>query len=418
MSVRKQSKQDLARALHPKYLKANRKEKGRMLDEFVEVTRYNRNYAKTLLLHGKGKKPTTNCVGRRVGQRLHLGHRGRPAVYGPAVIQALHVAAEATGWICGKRLAPFLEELVPLLEGEGAISLFASERETLLRISAATIDRKLAPSRALHKPKGVCTTKPGSLLRPQIPIRTYTPWDEERPGFMEVDLVAHCGGNGAGDFLYTLNMVDVATGWTECVGVAGKGQRAVFEALQRARRRLPFPLLGLDSDNGSEFINDHLVRYCQGEAITFTRCRAYHKNDQAHVEQKNGSVVRQLVGYDRYCTLAALAQLGRVYQLVRLYVNAYLPLMKLTHKERQGSRVSKRYDVPRTPYRRAVEAGVVSSEARTHFEGLLQGVAPGPLSLRRKLVAELEKLWSLSSEACALRLGVEMSTTPVARSVR
>ncbi len=393
MKVRKESKQDLAKALHPKYLKASRNEKGRLLDEFVEVTGYHRNYAKYILLHGpaipRGRLDT------RTGVRKHAG--GRPPVYGTAVIQALCVAAEATGWICGKRLVGVLPELMSALQQEGALSLFASERAALLSMSAATIDRKLARERARHKPKGVCTTKPGTLLRSQVPIRTYTPWDEQQPGFLEIDLVAHCGESTAGTYLCTLNCVDVATGWTECVAVANKGQGAVFTALQLVRQRLPFPLLGIDSDNGAEFINDHLIRYCQEERITFTRCRPYRKNDQAHVEQKNGSVVRQLVGYERYTSPAALKQLGRVYELARLHVNAYLPVMKLVGKEREGARVHKRYDVPSTPYRRALQAGVLSSDAQGCLQTQLRHVAPGPLSLRHQLLTELEKLWNLSA---------------------
>jgi hypothetical protein len=392
MRVKTESKQDLARALHPKYLKANRAQKGRMLDEFVEVTNYNRNYAKQILLHGL---PLPNGrIDPRTGTRRHAG--GRPAVYGPVVLQALCVIAEATGWICGKRLVGVLPELVAALEQEGALCLFGSEREALLSMSAATIDRKLACERARHKPKGACTTKPGTLLRSQVPVRTYTPWDEQQPGFLEIDLVAHCGESTAGTYLCTLNCVDVATGWTECVAVANKGQAAVFAALQLVRERLPFPLLGIDSHNGSEFINDHLIRYCQAERITFTRCRPYRKNDQAHVEQKNGSVVRQLVGYERYITPAALAQLGRVYELTRLHVNAYLPVMKLTGKKRQGAKIRKRYDTPATPYRRALAAGVLSSEAQAHFHNQLRAASEGPLALRHQLLTELDKLWTLS----------------------
>lgn len=398
MRVRKESKQDLAKALHPKYLKANRIQKGRLLDEFVEVTGYHRNYAKKLLLHGP---PTP--TGRRdllTGMRKHAG--GRPPVYTPSVIQALQLAAEATGWICGKRLVAAMPELVNALEQEGALCVFEAERAALLKMSASTIDRRLAPTRRLHKPKGACTTKPGTLLRSQVPVRTYTPWDEQQAGFVEVDLVAHCGESTAGVYLCTLNAVDVATGWTECVAVANKGQRAVFEALQLMRKRLPFPLLGIDSDNGAEFINAHLIRYCQQEQITFTRCRPYKKNDQAHVEQKNGSVVRQLVGYDRYTTSAALEQLGRVYELTRLHVNAYLPVMKLVGKRREGSKVSKRYDAPQTPYKRAMQAGVLSLEEQCRFQAELRTAAAGPLSLRRQLLAELDKLWSLFGNSATL----------------
>jgi hypothetical protein len=314
-------------------------------------------------------------------------------VYGPAVTAALAVAAEATGWICGKRLAPVLPELVAALEAEGALRLMPDARVALLGVSAATIDRRLAAARARAAPRGLGTTKPGSLLKRQVPIRTYTPWDDQRPGFVEIDLVAHCGTTTAGSYLVTLDVVDVATGWTECVGVANKGQAAVFAALERARARLPFPLLGIDSDNGSEFLNAHLVRYCQQEELTFTRCRAYHKNDQAHAEEKNWSVVRRLVGYDRYESAAALAQLERVYALVRVSVNGWLPVMKLIAKERDGATVHKHYDVPQTPVRRALAAGAVADAARQAFE--TRRAAQGPLALRRQLDAALDRLWAL-----------------------
>lgn len=219
MRVKKESKQDLARALHPKYLKAGRTDKGRILNEFVEVTGYNRNYAKHLLSHGP--PVPSGRVDRLTGTRRHAG--GRPTIYSGTVVQALCVVAEATGWICGKRLVGVLPELVAALEQEGALSLFACEREALLSMSAATIDRKLARVRAQHKPKGVCTTKPGTLLRSQVPIRTYTPWNEQQPGFLEIDLVAHCGESTAGTYLCTLNCVDVATGyWVDRVRGGGR----------------------------------------------------------------------------------------------------------------------------------------------------------------------------------------------------
>ena len=382
MGVEQRSKQDVAAKLRGRYLAADREEKGRLLDEFVALTDYHRKYAMALLRHGP---PQGAARGRGAG---------RPLVYGPAVVAALRVAAEATGWICGKRLSPFMPELVPALEQEGALRLSEAERAALLGMSAATIDRRLKIARIGEKPpRGLATTKPGSLLRKQVPIRTFTPWDEQRCGFVEIDLVAHCGSSTAGSYLCTLDMVDVATGWTECDAVIDKSQKAVFAALERLRARLPFPLLGIDSDNGSEFINEQLVRWCHREKITFTRCRAYHKDDQAHVEQKNWSVVRQLIGYDRYEGGAALAQMRRVYELVRLEVNGYLPVMKLISKEREGAKVRKKYDVPKTPYRRAVAAGAMQEEARAHFEGLM--AQWGPLSLRRRLETEVERLWTL-----------------------
>lgn len=201
------------------------------------------------------------------------------------VVGALRVVAEESGWLCGKRLAPFLEELVPGLEGEGQLRLGAADRERLLGMSAATIDRRLRPFRLQLRPHGRSTTKPATLLKQQVPVQTSTPWEDQRPGFVEIDLVAHCGLSTAGHYLNTLTVTDVATGWTECMGVWGKGQAAVFGGLETVRRRLPFPLLGIDSDNGSESLNTHLVRYCTSERLTFTRSRPSWKNDQAHVEQ-------------------------------------------------------------------------------------------------------------------------------------
>jgi len=287
--------------------------------------------------------------------------------------------------------------LVPALEAEGALRLSPQTRGLVLGLSAATLDRRLASERRSHKPHGLATTKPGSLLKRQIPLRTFTPWDEEQPGFLEIDLVAHCGTSTAGKYLCTLTMVDIATGWTECRALADKGQDSVYAAITEVRERLPFPLLGLDSDNGSEFINEKLLRYCQRERLTFTRCRAYQKNDQAHVEQKNWSVVRQEIGYDRYASAAALVQLRRVYELLRLQINLVLPVMKLVGKEREGARVRKRYDVPKTPYQRAVAAGVVPTAAQTQLEQLL--TAQGPLGRRRAVDAALTQLWRLRERA-------------------
>lgn len=390
MGVRRESKHEVLVAFQGRYHPAHRREKGRLLDEVVAVTGYHRKYALTLLRHGlpPGK-----------GARARGGH---PVVYGPDVLAALAVVAEATGWICGKRLAPFLPEVVPALEREGALHLTPAVRQALQRVSAATLDRRLAALRRRAKPRGLATTKPGTLLKQQVPVRTYTPWDEQRPGFMEVDLVAHCGTTTAGSYLCTLVAVDVATGWTECVALSHKSQEAAFAALERVRARLPFPLLGIDSDNGSEFLNGHLVRYCQQERLTFTRCRAYHKNDQAHVEQKNWSVVRRLVGYDRYEGPAAQAHLERVYELVRPYVNAFQPVMKLVGKEREGATVRKRYDTPQTPYRRALGAGVLTEVAREVWDQVV--TTQGPLGLRRRLDTALERLWALrvGSPATAL----------------
>jgi len=237
-------------------------------------------------------------------------------------------------------------------------------------------------------------TKPGSLLKSSIPIRTFADWQEDRPGFLEVDLVSHCGESTEGFYLTTLCAVDVASGWSECVGVWGKGQERVGGAVHRLRQRLPFPLLGLDSDNGSEFINQHLYNYCKRERITFTRSRSYKKNDSCHVEQKNWSVVRRLIGYDRYSSKAALEALNRVYDLTRLYVNFFQPVMKLVEKTRHGARVHKVYDTAQTPYQRLLNARVLTETKRQELAATYYRL--NPVTLLRQINNNLERLWDLA----------------------
>jgi hypothetical protein len=297
----------------------------------------------------------------------------------------------ASDWLCGKRLAPFLPELVPALVEEGVLALRPAERALLVGLSAATIDRRLRPFRLQRRGQGWGTTKPGTLLKQQVPVRTYTPWADQRPGFLEIDLVAHCGPTTEGFYLNTLDATDVCTGWTECAGVWGKGQRAVFAALEAIRARLPFPLLGLDSDNGGEFLNAHLVRFCTAHEITFTRSRPYWKDDQAHVEQKHWSVVRKLVGYGRYESEAALAQLNRVYELLRIWTNFWQPSLKPIAKERDDAtgKTRKTYDEARTPYRRLLASGVLDAAPEQALAETFAAV--GPAALHRRLAAAVER---------------------------
>ena len=220
--------------------------------------------------------------------------------------------------------------------------------------------RLLAPARAQRPARGLATTRAGSWLKGEIPIRTFAEWDDVQPGFLEIDLVAHCGSTTEGFYLCTLCAVDIATAWIELEAVWGKGQERVGAAIHRVRAQLPMPLLGLDSDNGSEFINHHLYAYCQRHAITFTRSRAWKKNDNAHVEQKNGAIVRGLVGYDRFATKAAHAQLAAVYRVARLHINFFQPVQKLVSKTRVGARAVRRYDRAQTPWQRLCAANVLS----------------------------------------------------------
>jgi hypothetical protein len=380
MAVRQQSKHELAAALQGRYVKAGRQEKGQLLDEFVAATGYHRKWALGLLRQGPP-------VSRR-------GQGGRPRVYSAVVVGALRQVWEASGELCGKRLAPFMAELVPALEAEDALRVTAPVREQLLRMSAATIDRRLRPFR-LQQRRGLGTTKPGTLLKQQVPVHTYTPWDEQRLGFVEIDLVAHCGMTTAGHHVNTLTVTDVATGWTECAAVWGKGQAAVCGALEQIRERLPFPLLGIDADNGSEFLNAHLVRWCEQERLTFTRGRPYWKNDQAHVEQKNWSVVRRLLGYDRYETEAERTLLQRVYQWLRLWTNHWQPVLKLTGKERVGAKVRKQYDPAQTPYRRVLAGNGLAPDARARLEH--EHAAYGPTTVWKEVETARAALWRLPS---------------------
>ena len=366
-------------AVRERYLTAGKKEKGRILDEFVLVTGYHRKAA-IRLLHRDGSR-------RRK-------RRGRQRRYGQEVVDALRKVWEASDRLCSKRLKPFLGELVRVMRQQGELAINAKVEAELSQMSAATIDRMLRPWRRMGGRRGFSTTKPGSLLKSSIPIRTFADWQENKPGFMEVDLVAHCGESSEGFYLNTLCAVDVASGWLECMGVWGKGQERVGAAVHRVRQRLPFPLLGLDSDNGSEFINQHLYRYCQREGIAFTRSRSYKKNDSCHVEQKNGNVVRRVVGYDRYSSWAALERLNMVYDCLRLYVNFFQPVMKLVTKTRPGAKVHKVYDEARTPYQRLLESSVLTEVKRGELAAAYHGL--NPVMLLKQINGHLEKLWTLA----------------------
>jgi hypothetical protein len=375
----KQGKQELLKAIRPRYRKANKREKSLILDEFVAATRYNRKYAIQLLRNGQS----------RPSQKK----RGRRLIYGPDVVAALVQVWEACGHLCGKRLKPFLPDMVEALERHGELKLAPETRSKLLQMSASTIDRRLKGARSKLAYRGRSTTKPGTLLKNAIPIRTFADWDEQRPGFVEMDLVAHCGTSAVGEFLHTLNVVDIDTRWTEPVALPNKGQKATFEGIQTMRHRLPFPLLGIDSDSGGEFVNYHLFNYCQDEQITFTRARPYKKNDQAHVEQRNWTVVRQVVGYARYESPEALKLLNIIYEDLRLFVNFFQPVMKLESKTRMGSKVRKKYDMARTPYQRVQASSDVEKDVKQQLHDVY--LALNPAELRRRIDANLAKLWRL-----------------------
>lgn len=263
-------------------------------------------------------------------------------------------------------------------------------KRLLTGMSRATIDRCLKKARLTHPQHGLSTTKPGSLLKQAIPVRTFTPWEEERPGFLEIDLVAHCGQSVEGVYLNTLTATDLATGWTECRALPNKTQAVVSQAIETMRHDLPFPLLGLDSDNGSEFINDNLYRYCITQQITFTRSRPYQKNDQARVEQKNWSVVRHTVGYDRLESPEELALLTAIYADLRLYINFFQPVLKLIAKERLDGKTIRTYDQAQTPYRRVLALDSLPLQIKARLTA--QYVQLNPVTLRSSIDAKVAQL--------------------------
>jgi hypothetical protein len=295
-----------------------------------------------------------------------------------------------------------LPEYVAALERHGELVLDAETRRLLLRISPATADRLLKRARERSRPHGLSTTKPGTLLKHAIPIRTFADWDDAKPGFTEVDLVAHCGATTRGEYLNSLNMVDVKTRWTEFVPLINKSQATVTAGIDQCRQRLPYALLGLDSDNGSEFINNDLKRYCELRQITFTRCRPYKKNDQAYIEQKNWTAIRQTVGYDRYEGHAAYDRLTALYEPLRLYINFFQPVMVLVSKERDGAKVKRCYDQAQTPYQRVLEAPEVADEVKDRLRQ--QYSTLNPAALLRQIQMHLDALWKLANNpaACAV----------------
>jgi hypothetical protein len=260
-------------------------------------------------------------------------------------------------------------------------------------MSAATIDRRLKGAKVLASFRGRSHTKPGSLLKSQIPIRTWSEWNDGRPGFVEIDLVGHEGGNSFGEFCFTLTMTDIATGWTVNRSVKNKAAIVVAEAIEHARLVFPFPILGIDSDNGSEFINAHLFDYCTENKITFTRSRPGNKNDGAHVEQKNWTHVRELVGYLRFDSPSELVVLNRIWELDRVFTNLLLTQQKLVRRERIGSKVIKRHDAAATPLERVIRSGVLSSHQRGTITRARNRLQPGELQREiARLCDQLERL--------------------------
>ena len=364
--------------------KTNKADKGRILDEFCKTYRCHRKHALRLL---NGPKPGTARPAR--------SPRSSPYTSG-RFLDILEAAWSASGYLCGQRLKPALELWLPAIRERFKLS--ASEERLLLSISAPTIDRRLKPRKSVLRKRIYGTTRPGLLLKHQIPIKTDC-WDVDRPGFMEVDLVSHSGDCAEGLFAHTLNLTDVFTGWVERRCVLGKGQTGVLQAIDDVRRQLPFPLLGIDSDNGSEFINDQLYRYCQTTPkLQFTRGRPYKKDDNAHIEQKNWTHVRKLLGYGRYDTEQAVDAVNVLYRgELRLFQNLFQPSVKLLGKTRVGSKLRRRYDTPAAPLDRVARSAHAD---RTRLSALTAArLQLNPFVLSAAIETDLNRIWLMRTKA-------------------
>ena len=391
--LRTQARRVLLHQVAPAYHCASASQKQQILEDFVGATGYARKYARWLLNHTEEVFAPPTALRRQ---------------YGPEVEEALVVVWKTLNRICAKRLIPFLPDILETLEEEGHVQLSKEHRSLLLSMSAATADRLLQAHRYTH-PHGLSTTKAGPLLKQQIPIRTFAQWDEAKPGFLEVDLVAHCGGRSQGGCLYTITLTDIATGWTECLPLLNRGREAVLVALQRARALFPFPILGLDTDNGGEFINEEVAAFCVREQITFTRGRPYEKRDQCFVEQKNGVVVRQVVGHGRLVGVHASLQLDELYRALHWYVNCFQPSMKLVSKQIEGRKIRRTYDTAKTPLQRVISSGVVPSTQQQELRAI--GKAFDPLRLFQQ-VEQLQQA-TFRFEANLLSVSQPTLTSPL-----
>lgn len=375
-------------AVRDRYRQANKRFKTIILNEFCQVCGYNRKYAIRLL-----------------GQRRKRPRRrpGRKPVYRSAELQkALKRIWLVTDQMCSKKLVAAMPLWLPFYE-KACEKLSDGVTEKLLSISAATVDRLLASTRVRSRPKGLCATKPGSLLRNQIPIRTHN-WDISQAGFMEADTVAHCGNSLAGDFIWSLTLTDIHSGWTESRATWNNGAQGVIKQIRDIETRLAFPLKGFDCDNGSEFLNHHLLRYFSNRKpkVKFTRSRPYKKNDNAHVEQKNWSHVRQLLGYDRFDNPNLVELINNLYANEwSLYQNHFCPTLKLLEKKRINSKYRKKYEPPKTPYQRLIASTHLTEEKKTQLQACHQKI--NPFILKQTIERKLKGIFKLTKVTTNVR---------------
>lgn len=358
--MEKKTRQEVVRKLAKEYKQVSKKQKGVLLSQLIGVSGYNRCYARWILSHAPKQKRQV----RKKGSHYQC------------VLPELKTLWKASNYCCGQLLVAAIPQFLSVLKRTGDLVIAEEKEKLLLQVSSATIDRLLKPERKKLGVKGRSGTKPGTLLKAQIPIKIYTPWDEQTPGFVEIDCVAHCGDSLRGEYLNTLDCIDLATCWSEKQALMGKSEKHTKEAFETAEKRFPFQIKGIDSDNGSEFINWHFLRMSKEREITFTRSRPFKKNDQAHVEQKNYSTVRKIIGYKRLTTEKELAILNHIYRLFSEYHNFFIPTMKLESKHQIGSKIKRVYGKPKTPYQRVLEHPDIPKETKQKLKEKYQMLNP------------------------------------------
>jgi len=379
------AKKELVSATKPRYLKADKQGKSKILDEFCHNTNYARKYAIKILAAGYDNN--------RVAK---VGRKRRIKIYGSEVISVVIKIWELLDFPCGARLAPNLPEMYATLTRFKEIVFNENIEAKLTTISAKTLDRRLKREREIrHLKRNRGMTCKGSLLKSSIPIR-ITDWDTSKLGFMEIDTVAHNGGDPSGIFIFTLDLTEIFSGWAEQLAVMGKGERGVLNAVKDIRQSLPFPLLGIDGDNGGEIINYQMLKYCTEEKLVYTRSRPDRKNDNAYVEQKNGTHIRQLVGYQRYDTQEQLLLLNDLYRKeYRLFTNFFRPVMKIKSKEKLNNSVCrKKYDIAKSPYQRLMACDQMTKEAKDKLTTLYLSL--NPIQLKRTIDLKVAKIRAIA----------------------
>lgn len=383
-----------------RYLKANKEEKSSMLDEFCKNTGYVRKYAIRRLAPQNAVDPPK------------VINRKRGCHYTNNDIYWLSKIWEIMDYPCGQRLEPILPEMINVLTAFNELAIPNDVAEKLKSIKSDTIDKRLKPYKTKLKRKINSTTKPGSLIKKQIPIRTVS-WNEARIGCCELDLVAHCGDSAQGEFINSLTLTDILTGWTENTAFLGKAQKRIMDGLDNIQERLPFQLKAIDPDNGSEFINWQLFNYCMEREVEFTRGRPYQKNDNAHVEQKNWTHVRKVFGYKRRETEHELNIMNDLYENeLRLYKNFFMPNIKLINKKRtgkHGEKIKKVYDKAKTPYQRVLECSYIDEKNKNRLKEDYMKL--NPAELRRNIIAKINKLNKLKINKPKIVIPAETKVT-------